>query len=83
MNVPAEKVWSVLDDFGGVEKFSVGVEHSSIVGEKSAGLGAKRHCIFYDKSSVLEEIIESTKGKSFNVPLSESSMPLKFIHAEF
>ncbi|WDE05199.1 SRPBCC family protein [Thalassomonas viridans] len=79
----AEKVWEILDDFGGVEKFSFGVEKSPIIGDKHSGLGAKRHCIFYDKSGVYEEIVAYQENKSFRVVLSEFSMPLETMYAGF
>jgi len=83
INAPAEKVWELLDDFGGVEKFSFGVEKSPIVSEKDSGVGAKRHCVFYDKTSVMEEIIEYEEKKSFKVVLTDFSMPLKTMYAGF
>lgn len=83
INATAEKVWNILDDFGAVENFSVGVERSPIVGEKKSGMGAKRHCVFYDKNSVIEEIIEYDAEKRFKVSLTESSMPMKSMYAEF
>ena len=83
INVSSEKVWAILDDFGGVEKFSIGVEKSPLIGEKNSGLGAKRHCVFYDKTSVDEEIIEYEEKKSFKVVLTEYSMPMKAMVAGF
>ncbi len=83
INAPADKVWAILNDFGGVDKFSIGVEKSPIIGEKNSGLGAKRHCVFYDQSSVVEEIIEYEANKSFKVVLSEFSMPMKAMYAGF
>lgn len=83
INVSAEKVWGILDDFGGVDNFSVGVEQSPIIGDKNSGLAAKRHCLFYDKSSVVEEIIEYEESKSFKVVLTEFTMPMKAMYAGF
>ncbi len=83
MNVIAEKAWGVLDYFGGVEKFSVGVESSPIIGNQATGLGAKRHCVFYDKSSVIEEIIDYQDKTSLKVVLSEFTMPMKTMYAGF
>lgn len=85
INVSAEKVWTILDDFGAVEKFSPGLKQSSIIGEKVSGLGAKRLCVFHDKrnGSVQEEIVEYDAGRRFKVELSEYSMPLKSMQACF
>lgn len=76
-NVPAEKVWAVLADWGHVDKWHFSVENSPVMNEKAFGLGAKRTCNFYDGTSVVEEIIEYQEGKSFIVAISEFSMPLK------
>jgi len=83
INAPADKVWSILDDFGGVEKFSIGIDKASLIGDKSTGLGAKRKCVFHDQNSVVEEIIEYQANESFKVVLTESAMPMKTITAEF
>jgi len=83
INAAADKVWEILNDFGAVEKFSIGVEKSPIIGEKNSGLGSKRHCVFYDKNSVVEEIIEYEEKKSFKVVLTEFSMPMKAMYAGF
>jgi hypothetical protein len=83
INASSENVWEILDDFGGVERFSIGVEKSSIVGGKNSGLGAIRHCIFYDKTSVHEEIMEYEEKKRFKVILTDFSMPMKAMYAGF
>jgi len=82
VNVSADKVWNVLKNFGGVEKYHTGVETSPLLGEKEFGLGAKRQCNFYDKTSVVEEVIEYEEGKRMKVELSEFSLPLKSAMAE-
>jgi len=81
VNIPAPKVWEVLRDFSSIERFSVNVEKSPLLDGVSAGLGTKRKCDFYDKTSVIEEIIEFDEGKGFRVRLTEYSMPLKSLHA--
>ncbi|WP_281560238.1 SRPBCC family protein [Thalassomonas sp. RHCl1] len=83
INATAEKVWEILDDFGAVEKFSFGLQKSPIIGDKQSGLGARRHCVFHDSSSVHEEIVEYEENKSFKVVLSEFSMPLKSMYVSF
>lgn len=83
INASAGKVWAILDDFGGVEKFSIGIKKSPIIGDKQTGLAAKRHCQFYDNTSVVEEIIEYEAGTSFKVLLTEFTMPMKTMYAGF
>ena len=83
INAPADKVWDVLDDYAGVEKFSIGIDKSPLIGDKKTGLGAVRHCIFHDQTSLHEEIVEYKEHKSFKVVLSNFTAPMKFMHAAF
>jgi len=83
INAPADKVWDVLDDYAGVEKFSIGIDKSPLIGDKQTGLGAVRHCIFHDKTSLHEEIVEYQENKSFKVVLSNFTVPMKFMNAAF
>lgn len=82
VNAPAQKVWQTLADFSSVQRFSSKVESSPIIGETSGGLGTKRKCTFYDKSTVVEEIVEYHEGESFRIELSEYSLPLKSMTAQ-
>jgi len=82
VNAPAEKVWETLGDFSSIERFSSKVESSPIVGEVAAGLGTKRICTFYDKSTVVEEIVGYQEGESLDIELSEFSMPLESMRAQ-
>jgi ribosome-associated toxin RatA of RatAB toxin-antitoxin module len=82
VSAPAQKVWETLADFSSIERFSSKVDSSPIVGENSSGLGAQRKCTFYDKSTVVEEIVEYNEGESFRIELSEYAMPLKSLMAQ-
>ncbi|WP_028865606.1 SRPBCC family protein [Psychromonas aquimarina] len=82
VNVPAAKIWQVLEDFSSVEKFAATIKTSPIVGDISSGLGAKRLCTFNDGSSLVEEIIEFQEGQGYKMVLSEFSLPLKSMYAE-
>lgn len=77
LNVPAEKVWSVISQFQNVQHFHPLVEKSPMLSQHNEGVGAKRRCEFYDKTSVVEEITHWEEGRSFTVELTEASMPLK------
>ncbi len=81
--LPAHKVWAVLSDYGGVEKFAPTVKSSSIVGEKNSGVGAKRRVtLHHDGSSMVEEIIEYHEGVGYKMEVSELASPLKSMQAE-
>ena len=81
INVPARKVWEVLGDFASVEHFSTSVDRSPLLPGKTKGVSTKRICYCYDKTSVVEEITRFEDGESFDVVLTEYSMPLKSLHA--
>lgn len=82
VNVPATKIWQVLEDFSSVEKFATTIKASPIVNGINSGLGAKRKCTFNDGSSLVEEIIDFEAGQGYKMVLSEFSLPLKSMHSE-
>lgn len=77
VNLPAGKVWAVLDDFGGIERYAPTIKRSPILTEKATGLGAKRRCEFYSGGSLREEIVDYRDGQSMTLELSEHGMPVK------
>jgi len=77
VNVPAEKVWQVLEDYNNIEKFAMTIKSSASANDISIGLGAKRSCTFNDGSSLVEEIIEYQAGQGYKMDISDHSMPLK------
>ncbi len=83
VSIPAQKVWQVLDDYAGVEKFAPTVKSSPIVGDKASGLGAKRRVtLHHDGSSMVEEIVQYSQGEGYTMNVSELSSPLKSMQAE-
>jgi len=82
VNVPAEKVWKVLEDYNNIEKFAMTIKTSASANEISSGLGAKRTCTFNDGSSLVEEIIEYQVGQGYKMDISNHSMPLKSMQSE-
>ncbi len=79
VNVPKSKIWEVLKDFSGAEKYSVEIATSPIINNIESGLGAKRKCSFTNGTSLVEEIIEYKEGHGYRMILSESSMPMKYM----
>jgi len=82
VNLPAEKIWHILDDYSRLENFALTIKSSPIVGDIQTGLGAKRLCTFNDGSSLVEEIIEYTPGEGYTMALSEHAMPLKSMQSQ-
>lgn len=81
VNVPAARVWTVLNDFSSIEHFSPTVKHSPVKGSKQSGLGAQRVCEFHDGTSAVEEIIDYREGESLKVELTDHPMPFKKFYA--
>lgn len=81
VNIPADKVWQVLDDYSGIEKFAMTIKSSSSVNDIATGMGAKRKCTFNDGSSLVEEITDYQAGQGYSMDISEHSMPLKSMQA--
>lgn len=82
VNIPAEKVWQVLDDYSGIENFAMTIKSSASVNDIRTGLGAKRSCTFNDGSSLVEEITEYQAGQGYKMDISNHSMPLKSMQSE-
>lgn len=75
---PVDRVWQVISNYGNVHLYHPKVKSAPILSENDKGVGAKRRCEFYDKSSVVEEVTNWYEGRSISVVLSEmTSMPLK------
>lgn len=84
VKLPAARVWDVLKDYSGIEKFAPTVKASAIVGDKESGVGAKRKVTLqHDGSTMIEEIIEFHEGQGYKMEVSELSSPLKTMQAEF
>jgi len=82
VNVPANKIWKVLENFSSVEKFATGIKSSPIVGEIDSGLGAKRLCTFQNGTSLVEKIIDFKDKSGYRMELSEHTLPLKSMYSE-
>jgi hypothetical protein len=67
VDVSSGKIWDVLQDFSSIERTSHAVESSPIISNIKSGIGTKRKCYFYDKKSVVEEIIRYSEGRGFGL----------------
>jgi uncharacterized protein YndB with AHSA1/START domain len=79
-NIPApiDQVWEALSDFGGVYRYSAGVESSPITaGTPERGVGAERICHLYDGNHIEERVTGSIDKEQLSVKIVQSSMPIK------
>ncbi|MFT7625751.1 MAG: hypothetical protein ACI9WU_004942 [Myxococcota bacterium] len=78
------QVWAVLADFGGVHRFSAGVERSPInAGKPDTGVGAERNCQLYDGNHIQERITEFLPEQRLALEVFDTSMPIKTAGAAF
>ena len=78
MDVPAERVWALIDDFGGVYRYHPLVVASPIQNGVGSGLGAERICQFDNGSLLREEITGYIPGEEYEVTIKDpGSFPLK------
>lgn len=81
---PVSQVWAVLSDWGGVHRFSAGVESSPInAGSPSRGVGAERTCHLYDGNHIQERVTESIEEQKLSLEVFDTSMPIKTAAASF
>ncbi|MCP5066353.1 MAG: SRPBCC family protein [bacterium] len=79
-----ESVWSVLDDFGAIHRWSAAVESSPInAGTPDRGVGAERNCHFYDGNHIQERVTQVVEGRRLALEVFDTSMPLKSADAVF
>ena len=75
---PADAVWAILDDFGGVYRFHPLVEKSPITNGISSGLGAQRVCHFDDGNTIREKIVAYEPGRELEVEIVDpGKFPLR------
>ena len=75
---PADAVWAILDDFGGVYRFHPLVEKSPITNGISSGLGAQRVCHFDDGNAIREKIVAYEPGRELEVEIVDpGKFPLR------
>ncbi len=77
INVPANKLWPVLDDFGNVFAFHPDVRESSVINDIETGMGARRVCHFNDGNSIKETVVRYEPGQGYSVTMEEFTMPIK------
>ena len=64
INVPKNKVWEILADFGNVSKWAPIVTQSSAIGSSNQGVGAERSCEIVQMGTVTEKAVEWDEGNS-------------------
>ena len=84
IDAPVERVWEVLQDFGGIHKWSPGVKHSELTSEGPVAEGSTRHCDFAPFGGVNERIERHELHERLTVSLYETfKLPISDAVADF
>ncbi len=76
VSAPADTVWQMLYDFGGLEKLLPDMIESCVV--EGTGLGATRDVVLKDGGSAFETMSKLDEaGKCFDYTLDRSTLPLE------
>ncbi len=78
INLPKEKVWEALADFGNVYQLSPNIVKSYSTSEQKQGMGATRHCDFAAMGAQVEErIVQWSEGEYMKIDIYETkNMPM-------
>ena len=78
LHAPIDRVWDVLDDFGGISTYHPNVESSRVVNGIETGEGARRECHLDDGGRIEETITAYTPGEGYVVEFTDvGSYPLR------
>lgn len=79
---PAQ-VWALISDLTTVDRYHPMVKSVDLLSDEPSGLAASRRCNFHDGSDVREEVVAVEDGERIHISLSEFSMPMKQLEAEW
>ncbi|NOX23178.1 MAG: SRPBCC family protein [Actinobacteria bacterium] len=84
IEAPIEKVWEVLDDFGGIARWSPGIKTSELTSVGPVGEGTTRNCDFVGLGAVNERIDTYLPNERMTVNLYETfKLPIEGAVADF
>jgi ribosome-associated toxin RatA of RatAB toxin-antitoxin module len=83
LKASAVEIWAVVGNVSSVDAWHPDVASADLLSPEATGIGAKRRCHFYDGTSVIEEVVELDEGRRIRLRLSEFSVPMKRMEAEF
>ena len=81
---PVETVWELLDDFGGIQRWSAGVKFSELTSDGPVAEGSTRHCDFTPMGGVNERIDAYEPNRRMTINLYETfRLPISSAIADF
>ncbi len=67
VNAPAEAMWKVVSDFGGIKNYMPLLKHSEVLDGRKPGLGAVRFCEDHGGRKWSEECTAYSEGRSLSI----------------
>ena len=64
INVPKNKVWEILADFGNVSKWAPIITQSALIGSITQGVGTERFCEVIQMGRAIDKVLEWDEGNS-------------------
>ena len=84
IDAPVERVWAVLDDFGGIAQWNSGVKRSSLTSDGPVSEGSTRRCDFAPVGGVNERIETYVPNERMTIDLFETfKLPISGAVADF
>ncbi|NNF62970.1 MAG: SRPBCC family protein, partial [Acidimicrobiia bacterium] len=84
IGAPIDRVWEVLDDFGGIHTWNPGVATSALTTDGPVGSGSERFCELKPAGVIQERITHHQPGERMTVHIYEmTKVPLKEGIADF
>jgi uncharacterized protein YndB with AHSA1/START domain len=84
IDAPLETVWTVLKDFGDIQRWSPGVTKSGLTSQGPVSEGSTRHCDFAPFGGVEERVERFQPNQRLTVNLYETSkLPISGAIADF
>jgi len=84
IDAPVERVWEVLNDFGGIHRWNPGVKHSELTSDGLVIEGSTRHCDLAPFGSVNERIERHEHHERLTVHVHETfKLPISSATADF
>ncbi len=83
INSSPEDIWALVSNVTTVDQWNPSVARVELLSERPVGFGAARRCHFRDGSNVREEIVAVDERRRVRFKLTEFSLPMKRLEAEF
>ncbi|MCO4747031.1 MAG: SRPBCC family protein [Proteobacteria bacterium] len=83
ISAATEQVWELISDVTTIVRFHPTVWEVDLLSEQASGRGAARRCHFTDGTDVREVVTASEPNRRLHIELSEFSMPMNKVEAEW